>query len=125
MLHKAQLIVELKLSSQNKSTNFLSLSLSLSVSLCNIGVGFSDTDNCAAAVFLPAQRIPGHHCNAWVTASWRRSDELVFYGRYHALVGHIMAAKTRPAGMTNCLFIGGKPPARIKPLLHLKLASFV
>ena len=47
---------------------------------------------------------------ARITAGWRPSDELAFYGRYHALVGHIMAAKTRPAGMTNRLFIGGKPP---------------
>ena len=47
---------------------------------------------------------------ARITARWRPSDELAFYGPYHALVGHIMAAKTRPAGMTNCLFIGGKPP---------------
>ena len=86
---------------------------SVTVSVCNIGVGFcGDRDSCSwgGVCLRPAQRIPRHQCSPRVTARWRRSDELAFYGRYHALVGHIMATKTRPAGMTNRLFSGGKPP---------------
>ena len=84
---------------------------SVTVSGCNIGVGFCLGHRQLSSILSAstAHSSTSVHCSC-VTARCRRSDELAFYGRYHALVGHIMAAKTRPAGMTNRLFIDGKPP---------------
>ena len=65
---------------------------SVTVSDWNIGVGLCHRDSWVLCeVASTAHSTTSVHCSPCVTARWRRSDELAFYGRYHTLVGHIMA----------------------------------